>query len=566
MLAGCTPCPDDVALRYRRNGWWTGDTLGDLLHAWADRSGHATALVHGAERISYRQLDERVERMAAGFLRAGLGPGDRVVLQLPNVPEFIEVAFALFRVGAQPVFCLTSHRAVEVRHLCEISGATGYVTPNVHRGFDHLQLASDLLAELPELRQVYVLGDRSDLPDELAPGVLPLSAIDAAPQPLPAVGPAEVAFFLLSGGTTALPKLIPRTHDDYAYQLRATGRLCGLTPDDVYLAALPVEFNFTWGCPGVLGTLSAGGRVVLSQDPTAENCFPLIAAERVSITSVVPTVARLWIEAASEGATHDLASLRTLQIGGAKLEPGLAARVEPTLGCQLQQVFGMAEGLLCMSRSTDDLTSRLHTQGRPISPGDEIRIVDEHGEDLPPGQTGELLTRGPYTLRGYFRAEEHNRRAFTPDGFYRTGDLARLTEQGHIVVEGRLKDVIIRGGDKIAAPEVERHLLQHPDVAAAAVVPVADEYLGERIFAFLVCPNDAPTLPALKRALHEQGLAEFKLPDRMELVDALPLTPLGKVDKKVLAAAAHNPADPRAWSTHPPSAPRPEGALSWTGP
>ncbi|MEV3993059.1 AMP-binding protein [Streptomyces sp. NPDC049837] len=546
MLEGCTPWPAATAERYRREGLWNGTDLGSLPRAWAGRYGDATALVAGERRIGFTELADRVDRLAAGFVRQGVARGDRIVLQLPNVPEFVEVAFALFRAGAKPVFSLASHRRNEIRHLIELSGASGYVVPGVFRGFDHTALALELAAELPALRRIFVQGDAAG-----APGVVPLDSLDADPVPLPPNDPSDVAFFLLSGGTTALPKLIPRTHDDYAYQTRTVAALAGLTPGDVYLAALPVEFNFTWGCPGVIGTLSSGGTVVLAPDPTADDCFRLIERERVTLTSVVPTVARLWLDE-REWSDADLSSLEVLQIGGARLEPELAARITPELGCRLQQVFGMAEGLLTMSRPDDDPHSVLHTQGRPVSPADEVKIVDERGAELPAGATGELLTRGPYTLRGYYRAPEHNARAFTDDGFYRTGDLASLTPEGRLIVQGRLKDVVIRGGDKIAAGEVEAHLVTCPGVAAAAVVPVPDEFLGERIYAFLVARDDAPpVLAELKAALHARGLADYKLPDRAEYVPALPLTPLGKVDKKVLTTAAADPALPRDWLPRP---------------
>ncbi|MFJ6102364.1 AMP-binding protein [Streptomyces sp. NPDC092359] len=562
MLEGCTPWPAATAERYRREGLWDGTDLGSLPRVWAGRYGDATALVAGEERVSYAEFADRVDRRAAGFVRQGVLPGDRLVLQLPNVPEFVEVAFALFRAGAKPVFSLTSHRANEIRHLCALSGASGYVVPGVFRGFDHTALALETAAGLPALRRIFAQGETG------SPAVVPLEAVDAEPLELPANDPSDVAFFLLSGGTTALPKLIPRTHDDYAYQTRTVAALAGLTTDDVYLAALPVEFNFTWGCPGVVGTLSAGGTVVLAPDPTADDCFRLIERERVTLTSVVPTVARLWLDE-REWSDADLSSLKVLQIGGARLEPELAARVGPELGCRLQQVFGMAEGLLTMSRPDDEPDSVLHTQGWPVSPADELKIVDERGAEVPPGVTGELLTRGPYTLRGYYRAPEHNARAFTEDGFYRTGDLASLTEDGRLVVRGRLKDVVIRGGDKIAAGEVEAHLLTVPGIAAAAVVPVPDEFLGERIYAFLVARADReetgagaerPSLPELKAALHARGLADYKLPDRAEFVPDLPLTPLGKIDKKVLAAAAADPALPRGWKSAEPPAEQPTGA------
>ena len=556
MLPGFTPWPEAFAERYRGEGLWRGDNLADLLHHWAARSGTATALVHRTTRMSYQDLADQVERTAAGFAAHGVRAGDRLVLQLPNTPDFVVTAFALFRLGALPEFCLTSHRAVEVRHLCELSGAAGYITPASHRGFHHAALARQLLEDLPELQQVFLAASDNPAIDPVTvsaghPWMVPLTAVEADPQPTPTpVDPATPAFFLLSGGTTALPKLIPRTHDDYAYQVRAAADVLQLGDDSVYLAALPVEFNFTWGCPGVLGTLASGGTVVLADDPSPSTCFPLIAAEGVTFTSLVPTIARLWVDAAADHGT-DLTSLQAVQIGGAKLAPELAAQIGPALDAQLLQVFGMAEGLLTMSRPDDDPHTVLHTQGRPLSPADEIRIVDPADQDLPAEQVGELLARGPYTLRGYYRAAEHNRRAFTDDGFYRTGDLAQLTADGHLVVEGRLKDVIIRGGDKISAPEVEGHLAAQPDVIAAAVVAAPDDFLGERSYAFLLCrPGSTPPgLPQLKQALRRRGLADFKLPDRLEVVAAFPLTPLGKVDKKALAAAAADPSAARPWAS-----------------
>jgi 2,3-dihydroxybenzoate-AMP ligase len=530
LLDGCTPWPASFAERYRQRGYWRGEHFGDLLRSAADRFEEKTALVHRHRRLSYAELDMLADRMAAGFVRHGITAGDRIVVQLPNVPEFIVVCFALFRLGAKPVFALTAHRASEIKHLCELSGAVGYVHPGVHRGFDHPTLARKICSEVKTLRLLFVLGNSEK-------DCVPLSDLDDEPVPLPDADATDVAFFLLSGGTTALPKLIGRTHDDYAYQSRTAAEICGLATDDVYLVVLPVEFNFVWGCPGVVGTLQMGGKVVLVDDPTADDCFAAIERERVTITSVVPTVAQLWLE--SVGWTSaDLSSLRTLQIGGAKLQPSVAEQIEPAFACALQQVFGMAEGLLTLTRAGDPKNTVIGTQGRPLSLADEIKIVDANGSKVSPGKIGELLTRGPYTVRGYYRAREHNARVFTDDGFYRSGDLARLTADGNLVIEGRIKDVVIRGGYKISADEIEGHLLEHPAIAGAAVIGIPDELLGERICAYLIPNGKPPALAEVKRALHERGLAAYKLPDRVVLVDSFPLTGLGKVDKKALARLA----------------------------
>ncbi|HWH01972.1 MAG TPA: AMP-binding protein [Pilimelia sp.] len=514
--------PAEFADRYRRAGYWQGRTLGGLLREWSARHAARTALVAGDDRWTYAELDERVDRLAAGLHRIGLRPGDRVVVHLPNVPEFVVLCFALFRLGAAPVLALPAHRSSEISYLCTTSGAVAYVAPRTHAGFDYRALAAEVRRSVATLRHVLTVEELS----ELAP------AESAA---LPEPEPGSVALFLLSGGTTGLPKLIPRTHDDYAYNVRASAEVCQLDTTTVYLAALPAAHNFALGCPGVLGTLGAGGTVVLAPSPSPPDAFPLIERERVTVTALVPPLAMLWIEAAGV-ARRDLSSLRMLQVGGAKLAPQVAAQVRPRLGCRLQQVYGMAEGLLCFTRPEDPDEIVLNTQGRPMSPADEVRIVDPDGADVPPGEVGELLTRGPYTLRGYYRAAAHNARAFTADGFYRTGDLVRATPSGHLVVTGRAKDVINRGGEKISAVEVEGHLLAHPDVLDAALVGMPDPMLGERGCAYVVPRTPGLTLAAVNDFLRTRGLADYKLPDRLEVIERLPGTGVGKVDKNALAA------------------------------
>src|SRR6218665_27941 len=268
----------------------------------------------------------------------------------------------------------------------------------------------------------------------------------------------------------------------------ASADLCGLDESTVYLAVLPVAHNFTLACPGVLGTLAQGGTVVLSRTANCDEAMPLIERERVTHLALVPPLAQLWVQA-REWEDSDLSSLRLVQVGGSRLAPLLARRLPQALGCRLQQVFGMAEGLLCCTRLDDPEDAIIHTQGRPLSPQDEVRIVDEHDQDVPPGEVGQLLTRGPYTIRGYYRAPEHNAGSFTRDGYYRTGDLVRRDPAGNLIVEGRIKEQIQRGGEKISAAEVEFALGQLPGVRAAAVVGVPDDLCGARICAFVQPPG-----------------------------------------------------------------------------
>ena len=199
------------------------------------------------------------------------------------------------------------------------------------------------------------------------------------------------------------------------------------------------------------------------------------------------------------------------------------------------QVFGMAEGLVNMTRLDDSTEVIRETQGRPISSGDEIRIVDDEGREVVPGAVGELLTRGPYTIRGYYKAAEHNRTAFTADGFYRTGDMVRLHPSGNLVVEGRRKDMINRGGEKISAEEIENLILSHDGVHMVAVVAMPDPVMGERSCAFVIPkPGRSLRLDELCAFLLDKRIAKFKLPERLELVPSFPLTGVGKVSKKNL--------------------------------
>lgn len=532
--------PAEFAEKYRAAGWWRGETFGEMLRQRAEEHPDRVAIVDpvAGSRWTYADLDRRADRLAAGFLARGIGKGDHVVVQLPNIAEFFEVIFALFRIGALPVFALPAHRESEIAYFCEFTEAAAYIVAAEHGGYDYRELAAKIRAHVPALKHVFVAqGD---------PGEFEALA-EVAEEPVGYGGPRpdDLAFLQLSGGSTGVPKLIPRTHDDYIYSLWGSNEICGVDENSVYLVALPAAHNFPLSSPGSLGVLYAGGRVVLCPQPSPEVAFPLIEREGVTITGLVPPLALLWTEAAP-GSAHDLSSLDVLLVGGAKFSEEAARRVRPALGCTLQQVFGMAEGLVNYTRLDDPVETIVTTQGRPISPDDEILVVDDEDREVAPGGTGHLLTRGPYTIRGYWNAPEHNARSFTEDGFYRTGDVVRVTESGHIVVEGRAKDQINRGGEKVAAEEVENHILAHPAVHDANVVAEPDPYLGERVCAYVILRSGAGPLKAvaIKRFVRERGLAAYKVPDRVEFVDAFPQTGVGKVSKKDLRTAAARTAVP----------------------
>lgn len=515
--------PEEFAARYRAAGYWTGETFAGFLPEAAERFGDAEALVAqdlagDPVRLSYRELDTAAAVTAVGLRARGIAEGDRVVLQLPNTAEFVTVLFGLFRIGAVPVFALPAHRRSELVHFVRTSGAKALITAATINRFDHRALAAEVAAETGV--------------DVLVADDAPFG--DGTGGPPATVDPEGLAFLQLSGGTTGVPKLIPRTHADYLYSVRESAKICGLGPSTRFLVVLPVAHNFPMSSPGILGVLWAGGTVVLGTDPAPSKAFPLIEAEKVTMTSLVPPLAMLWLQAAP-AATADLASLDVLQVGGAKFPPEAARRVTPELGCRLQQVFGMAEGLVNYTRDDDPEDIVLGTQGRAISPDDEVRVLDDDGAPVAAGEPGHLHTRGPYTIRGYLGGVDAE--SFDAEGFYRTGDIARRLPSGHLVVEGRAKDQINRGGEKIAAEEVENHLLAHPLVIDAAVVAVADEFLGERTCAVVLTGDERPTVPELKKFVRARGVAEYKVPDRVEFVAEFPTTGVGKISRRELRRA-----------------------------
>jgi 2,3-dihydroxybenzoate-AMP ligase len=538
VLTGGVGWPAEFVRRYRERGYWKDITLGEAFDGSVAAHHERIAVVDGDRRVTYGDLGRLVDRLALQLAGRGISEGERVVFQLPNVLEFVVAYFACLKVGAIPLACLPAHRHAEIGYLAKFTEAAAWFIPSDLRGFDYVAMAEDLRPELPDLREVFVAGDRGGrgmtrLSDLLAEPI----EERVGPACLEPVRPAAdgVAVFQVSGGTTGLPKVIPRTHADYLYNSLAFAAATDFDRDAVLLVSLPAAHNFPLACPGIQGAILLGARVVLAPSPDPETVFPLIERERVTWIPAVPASVITWLNHPARS-RHDTKSIRALCVGGSRLNPEPARAVLSAFGSVLTQVFGMAEGLLCCTRKTDPIDVVVETQGRPVSPDDEIRIVDDDGHEVPSGAVGELECRGPYTIRGYFKATEHNRVAFTPDGFYRTGDLVRLHPSGNLVVEGRKKDLINRGGEKISAEELENLILAHPAVLNVAVVAMPDPVLGERACAFVIRrPGTTLTLADLTRFLSEEKrIAKFKLPERLEARERLPMTAVGKISKAQL--------------------------------
>lgn len=534
---GAVSWPLEDAASYRAKGYWEDRALGAYILDTADRFPGKTALVDGDVRISYGELIDRMDAAAGRLLELGLRKDDRILVQLPNCWQFTVLTLACFRAGIVPVMALPAHRQFELAYLAELSEARAIAVRDTIKDFSHQDLADHIAHVTPSVETVVVSGHvnpgNTDLDAMLAPGSDPAGARERFDAAAPAGD--DPACFLLSGGTTGLPKLITRTHNDYAYNIRATSAVTNISPDTVYLSTLPVSHNFPLACPGILGVLFGGGQVVMLPSPEPGKAFAAIELERVTLSTAVPAVAQRWIEYQQENGTNQLATLEVLQVGGSRLADEIARKVKPVLGATLQQVFGMAEGLINMTRLDDPEDVICTTQGRPVSEADEIRIVDEAGADLPDGVPGAILTKGPYTPRGYYKAAEHNLRAFTPDGWYGSGDIVERRPDGNLVVQGRDKDMINRGGEKISAEEIESLVYRLEAVTLAAAVSMPDATLGEKLCLFVTLkPGTELTLADVQDLFRKTGVAAFKIPEKLVVVDEIPTTKVGKINKKQL--------------------------------
>ena len=566
---GFVPWPEGFQQQYRQKQFWRGELLPCILEDRARENPDAPALVAGDSQLSYAEMLAAVNGLCHQLLGAGVAPGQNVVLHTPSGVEFYLLFFALLKLGVKPVLALESHRLTEIRYFCQHAEANFYLSSFSGNDCVYRDIAVQLQKENVIVKALDIawsderggtrckdIRGESLVRDANAGGVGINEAgigknhtdcvrmektLDARIK----VKSDAVAFYLLSGGTTGTPKLIARTHDDYFYSVRVSAEVCELSSSSVYLLVMPASHNFTLSSPGALGVMFVGGLVVVAKAPDPASAFQLIEQHRVSMVALVPPLAATWVNALEQlrarGGDVLLDSLKLIQVGGAKLSLSLAEKIQPLFDCRLQQVFGMAEGLVNYTRVDDSDDIVLETQGSPMSPADEIRVLDDNDQPVAPGVPGHLLTRGPYTIRGYYRAPEHNARAFTADGFYRTGDIVALTENGYLIVTGRSKDQINRGGEKISAEEVENCVLAHNAVIDCSVVAMPDVFLGERVCAFVVPTSAAEnqsTPIALKREilayLRTLGIAAFKIPDRIELVSALPITQFGKVDKNRL--------------------------------
>ncbi len=535
MLEGVVRFPPEFAARYRAKGYWEdrslAATFADVFAKYTER----VAIIDRADSVTYAQLNERSERLALNLLDEGLKALDRVVMQLPNVVEFVYLYFALQKIGCIPIMALPTHRFREMSQFVELSGAVACATSDKTKDFDYRNLVWRIREASKTLRFGIILGEAPEGFLSLKELVERQSKRSQDDPKKVVIDPEDPAVFQLSGGTTGIPKLIPRTHNDYVYNARMAAAVTGVGPDKILLIVLPLAHNLPLACPGLHGYLLHGGKVVLANTTRSEDVFRLIERHRVTHIAVVPALLIRWINDPLIK-KFDLSSLQVIQSGGQRLQPEVRRRTKELIpSVTVQENFGMAEGMLMFVRLDDPEDVRMETVGRPVSPDDEVRLVDDDDNEVAPGEVGELLARGPYTLRGYLGVPEYNARAFTSDGFYRSGDLMRRHPSGNYMVEGRKKDLINRGGEKISAEEIENLVLTHPAVQNVACVPIPDPILGERMCACIILRHRGMlTLEQLVAFLMNEEIAKHKLPERLEIMDDFPLSAFGKVSKKDL--------------------------------
>jgi len=531
-LPGAVAFPPQFAQRYREKGYWRDKSLAEEFAVCFSRYKERLFLVDGEQRYTYAELDAATDNLALNLLGLGLKPLDRVVPALPNCAEFVLLYFALQKIGAIPIAALVTHRFAEINQFVQLSGAAMCVYPQRQGEFEFGPMIQRVKAANPCLKSCISLPQLRDL-------IVRKPKLQKAELQNIRIDPTDPCIFQLSGGTTGIPKLIPRTHNDYAYNSKTAAPVCGVTRDSVLLLALPIGHNLPLACPGIQGYFFQGGKVVLSPTTRPEEMFSRIEKHRVTHLKVVPALLIRLINDPSI-TRFDLSSLKIIQSGGQRMQPEVRLKTHELIpGAFVQENFGMSEGMLFFVRLDDPQEVKLETCGRPICPDDEVRLVDDEGREVPDGEVGELTCRGPYTLRGYYGVPEYNAKQFTPDGFYCSGDLMRRHPSGNYVVEGRKKDLINRGGEKISAEEVENLILSHPAVQNVACVPVPDPNLGEKMCACVIPrKGHAISFEELISFLKTKEIAKFKLPERIMVVDEFPVSTFGKVSKKTLSEMA----------------------------
>lgn len=535
-LEGFIPYDSAAADLYEKKRWWLGMTLGDMFDKASDLYPQKDALVGSGVRYTYTQLRRRVDTMAYRMLQAGFRAADRVLLQLPNWPQFVIAYFALQKAGLIMVPLTVNHTAREIAHLAELTRPKGWILPDHYRKIDFLPIIRQTMKKTEGLDKVILAGQKIPkgylgLDDLIEPGTMDqdIQIVLEGARP----NPRDVCQILPSGGTTGLPKGAPRTHNDYICNIEYKSRAWHMNVTDTCLVATPVGHNLAL-LVCITGPVFHGATIVMLDSTYPRDFCQIVQDEKISCTGLVPTLISRIVKFENL-ADYDLSSLKKIYVGAANSPPELVMAVEEKINARYINAFGMVEGPLSQSRPEDPVDVRRRTIGRPCCPYDEFVILDEDGNPCPAGVEGELSARGPGVFTGYLKNPEANKKEFTPDGYFRTGDVATKDENGNIRITGRIKDIIIRGGENIAARDVEDLISSHSKVEYVAVVGMPDPDLGEKICAYVKLVQGAKlSHEDIINHLKTLEAAKIYYPEKTIFVSEIPLTAAGKADKKIL--------------------------------
>lgn len=542
VISGTHPFPKELIDRYYRDKIWFGITLGEMLDRTCDLYPYKEALVAGETRLTYGELKQKTDQAAIAFLELGIQKLDRVLLQIPNWPEFVYAYYGLHKIGAIPVMCIPRFSQREIEHFCEVTEPRAWIVPLQFEKIDYHPMIESIRTKNLSLKDILVIASPSLRDHKLPEGTVSfldlLKRVDLKSYPQDYLqsfkpDPNEICHLMPTGGTTGLPKLVPRTHNDFYCNFDYRAKAWERSPHDITLIATPLTHNMAIEV-SLNPAFLTGGKVVVIPSTRPKDILEAIEKERVTTTILAVAQVQQMVDDPDLN-RYNLSSLNVIATGGSRMPPETIKKVYERLKCKFFNVFGMSEGPCLQTRYQDPEEVVLNTVGWPVCPYDEFKVIDANGKDLPYGTEGELVARGPCIFRGYFKAEAENREAFTRDGFFRTGDIAKFDPEGRLIITGRKKDIIIRGGENISAREVEDLISGHPKVEQVSVVGMPDPVLGERVCAFIK-PKKGETISfdELILFLKEKKTSVLYLPERIEVIDEIPLTNVGKIDKKQL--------------------------------
>ncbi len=527
--------PEDVE-RYVAHRWWLGLTWGDMFDKATDLYPQKVGLVDDTTRLTYRQLREKVDKLAVSLIELGIHKRDFVLVQLPNWHEFIIAFYALQKAGAIVVLLIARHGLSEINYLCSLTEPVAWIGPDRYKNTDYMQLIKGVRESNRSLKHVLSVraaANEGAIPLESLIDRGPLSAAHLEALAARRPDPMEVSIILPTGGTTGLPKAVPRTHNDYIASVEYHTKAWEMTSDDVVLTAAPVGHAQAIH-NGVGGAFFNYATYVLTDSTDPEDICKVIDREKVTAFPTVPALIQRIVSLPNLK-DYNLASLKKLYGGGAPSTPELVRSIYEKLGCTFTNALGSSEGPASMTRSGADLDTICDTVGLKDCPYAQVKIIDLYGQEVPPNKEGELITKGPNIFSGYFKSPEENREVFTRDGFFRTGDLAKMDESGTLTITGRIKETILRGGETLSAIGIERLISSHPSVAEVAVIGMPDKVLGERICAYIRLKAGLTlSFDGLVAYLRGIGASVLQLPERVEFIETIPLTNIGKTDKKAL--------------------------------